>query len=133
MKYLNKEPIILYFHPNNKHFSVIEKIFKKIKILNIKIMTMYDYYSFWTERIQNKPKIQLQNQTVFFNNENYNVEILLKNSSAIVSSKKELLLSNIKFKKIKFFKTPKDIKKIKNKSWRNLLYDFERYNTMSKM
>ena len=132
-KYLNNEPIILYYHPNNENFSVIENIFKRIQSLNIKIMTMYEYYCFWINRLKNKPKIEFQNNTLFFNNENYNVEILFNNKVAILNSKIEIQLSNIKFETIKSFNIPKDIKKIKNISWRNLLYDFERYNTMRKM
>ena len=47
--------------------------------------------------------------------------------------KNNLLPCDIIFKTIDSFNNPIDIKKIKNKSWRNLLYDFERYNTMRKM
>ena len=70
---------------------------------------------------------------MFFDSKNYNVEILFDNKSAIINTKTDIQLSNIKFKTIKSFNISKDIKKIKNKTWRNLLYDFERYNSMRKM
>ena len=85
-KYLNNEPIILYYHPNNENFSVIENIFKRIQSLNIKIMTMYEYYCFWINRLKNKPIIEFQNNTLFFNNENYNVEILFNGYNLITAS-----------------------------------------------
>ena len=132
-KYLNNEPIILYYHPNNENFSVIENIFKKIKLLNIKIMTMYEYYCFWINRLNIKPKIEFYNNSLFFNNENDSVEILFDNKKAIINSKAEIQLSNITFETVKPFNIPKDIKKIKKISWRNLLYDFERYNSMRRM
>ena len=132
-KYLNNEPIILYYHPNNEKFSVIENVFKKIQSLNIKIMTMYEYYCFWVKRLKNKPEIKFHNNTLFFDSKNYNVEILFDNKSAIINTKTDIQLSNIKFKTIKSFNISKDIKKIKNKTWRNLLHDFERYNSMRKM
>ena len=60
-------------------------------------------------------------------------ELILKKQHNLSHSKKEIQLSDIIFKTIDSFNNPIDIKKIKNKSWRNLLYDFERYNTMRKM
>ena len=132
-KYLQNEPILIYYHPNNKFFSVIETVFKEIKLLDIKIMTMYDYYNFWIKRILNKPNCSFNNNTIIINNSSFNVEILFNKKSAVIHSKKEINLSNIKFNTIKKNNPPKDIKKIKKKTWRNLLYDFERYNAMRKM
>ena len=132
-KYFNHEPIILYFHPNNENFIVLENIFKTIKSLNIKIMTMYDYYKFWIKRIKYKPSCFLKNETVFIENNITNIEILYKNKHAFLTNQAEINLFDLSFQKPSNTKFKANIKKIRKKNWRNLLYDFERYNSMRKM
>ena len=132
-KYIQNEPVLIYFHPNNQFFSVIENIFQKILSLNVKIMTMYEYYCFWINRINSKPDCSFDKNTIFINNPNQNVEIFLKKKSSIIQAKKEIQLSSLKLNSIPCHKNSYDYNKLKKKSWRNLLYDFERFKTMRKM
>ncbi len=131
-KLCNNEPIILYFHPNNKFFDVLENIFKKIKSRNIGFFTMKEYFDFWVNRIKNKPKYSILDDKIIINNFSKNLEVIYNNKSSLIK-KNNFTLSDVFFRSIKKSDVPSDIKKINKKNWRNILYDFERYRTKRRM
>jgi len=131
-KLLNREPIIFYFHPNNKFFDVLENIFKKIISLNIETFTMKEYFDFWVNRINNKPKYVISDGKIIIDNFSKNLEIIYNDKSSLIQ-RNNIALSDVSLNSIEKSVVPLDIKKVNKKNWRNILYDFERYKTKRRM
>ncbi|MBI1804156.1 MAG: polysaccharide deacetylase family protein [Ignavibacteriae bacterium] len=62
-KHSQRDPIILYHHPKDKHVAVLERVFSIVRQLKIPAMRMVDYALWWKERNAISLRIEMEETT----------------------------------------------------------------------
>lgn len=125
------EPIILYHHPINNHFSLWDKIFQLIAFSNISKMNFREYARWWNVRVKNKLNARIIDGNVFIENGNAFpsslwLRISSSKGSSIIPIKSKIALNRIKGEtKRENIELPNDLAKIRRFYWRDWLYNLE--------
>lgn len=83
------EPIFLYTHPFEKRLNVFKEVFKKIKEINIPLLTLSEYAEWWRKRITLTWNAKMQNDKIIINS---NADQSMR-CRVIYPSKKNVFLS----------------------------------------
>jgi hypothetical protein len=125
------EPIILYHHPINNHFSLWDKIFQLITFNNISKMNFREYARWWNVRVKNKLNARIIDGNVFIESGNTFpsslwLRISSSKGSSIIPIKSKISLNRIKWEtKRENIELPNDLTRSRRFSWHDWLYDME--------
>ena len=135
-KICSNEPIILYYHPGNGRIDVLKFIFNKINLIKINKMFMKDFACFWKARLLNNISYKINNSILTRqskHNSDYYIQLKLTKKAALVNPIEFLDVAKLSFEKKQFITIPKDIKKIREFTWRHYLYNYELKKTKARM
>ena len=128
-KLQKNEPIIIYHHPHHEMLEIFENLFRFIDSLDVKKMSMNDYYLWWQKRENTEIKARYYHNEIIFDKPKSNlfVRISYQGKQEIISMNKNINLQNIDWKSSSKPVFQKDIKRIRNFHWREILYNYESY------
>ena len=129
-KIKNNEPIIIYFHPENNHFKVIENIFQWINKKNIPKYSMENFAQWWEKRstINLSYTYSKKNKRLLSTSDNiedFYIKITYNNKYSIVKSSEIIELRELFWVKNDTISFPDNLSKIRKFYWRDLLHNYE--------
>mgnify|MGYP006280273147 CR=1 FL=1 len=136
-KLLLNEPVILYHHPHHQMFKVIEEIFKYIRSKpNIWFTTMHNFNKWWRKRDEAEFDYKLGKDRISINKfnfpENLNLRAAFRGKTTQIMND-DVKLNSLDFKSDKQYHPPRDIERIRSFSWRDLLYNYEKWKGKRKL
>jgi len=121
------EPIVVYHHPAHQKFNVIEKLFMKIEEQNIWKADFSEFADWWEKRSRIRLNQKLVGDKIISesNKEDFFIRINVDKNYALVKYNKEISLADLDWEKKEVLRIPSNIKNIRKKHWRDVLYDRE--------
>ncbi|MBC8181464.1 hypothetical protein H8E88_10110 [candidate division KSB1 bacterium] len=128
------EPVIFYHHPHHRNFSVFEKLFELVADSDFWNPTFREYSGWWKKRNNAEFTPEYKDGTIRINPEfTMYVRISTKQSNyKILQAEPEINVNKIKFEKKQNANYPSDIARIRDFSWRDILYNFETWRAKKK-
>jgi len=133
MKRTTYQPIIFYHHPLHGIFDVFDKIFQRVRKINIPVLPLGDYSDWWRKRNNVAWNAEYINGKIYLHSSNTDpsfwISATLPNNKQILKPATETgqFLENGNILEKKEILYHYDIKKLRKKNLRMLVHDIEHY------
>jgi len=128
------EPVIFYHHPHHRNFSVFDKLFNHVSASDFWNPTFHEFSEWWGRRNQISLDPKYKDGKIFINKDycDYIKISTDQKKYKILKAKPEIDIDKLVLNKKSLDDYPPDIDKIRDFTWRDLLYNFETWRAKKK-